>query len=362
MKVVRVKTSKKTYPILVGPGLLNRAETLLKRLHFTGRVLIVTQRKIKPHLHRLVQGLGNLRSKVHYVPDGETAKSEKELFRLYHTLVREGVERQGLILGLGGGVVGDLTGFAAATYLRGIRFVNVGTTLLAQVDSSIGGKTGINLSEGKNLVGAFYQPEMVISDIDTLETLAVWELTASLAEVVKYGVIKSPRLFIFLEENAKKILSKDAHGLERIVYESSQIKAAVISRDEFETQGERMILNFGHTFGHGFEQAANFKALLHGEAISVGMVCATRLAVLTKMLSPREEKRILDLLKRLRLPTRLPRGLKTEKILVAMSRDKKKSAGSLRFILPVRIGKVRIKEGVPPRLIRRVIEEVGGQS
>ncbi len=362
MKAIKVKSSRGDYEILVGGGLLGKAGELLFARGIRGKVLVVTQKRIaKLFLKKVIASFAkkNIVAHVHEIPDGETSKSEKVLFGIYKKLVALDFERHDCIFALGGGVVGDLAGFAAASYLRGIPFVNAGTTLLAQVDSSIGGKTAINLPAGKNLVGAFYPPKLVISDVETLKTLPDRELRASLAEVVKYGVIQDAKLFKLLENKSKAILRKDPVVLEALVKASAGIKAAVVSRDEFETKGERMRLNFGHTFAHGFEQASQYKKIFHGEAVAVGMLCAARLALELKIFSHAEVERLRHVMKNLQLPVSLA-GLSmgTNQILKAMGRDKKKRSGRLRFVLPVKIGKVVVREGIALALVRKVISEV----
>ncbi len=366
MKTIIVKSLRGTYKIVTGAGLLEKSGGLIAAAGIKGKILVVTQKNIaKWHLQKLEVSLKKcgFTSHVHYLPEGETAKSGEELFRLYGVLLEKGFERRDAILALGGGVTGDLSGFAAATYLRGVAFINVPTTLLAQVDSAIGGKTGINLKEGKNLAGAFYPPKLVISDVEPLKTLPARELQASVAEVVKYGVIRDSRLFGLLERSADKIISKDPQLLHLMVEASSRIKAGVVSRDEFETSGERMILNFGHTFGHGFEKAFDYKKLLHGEAVSIGMVCASRLAVELKIFEQADCDRVVELLEKFDLPVSLS-GMqaKVSDVLSAMMHDKKKKAGKLRFVLPVKIGKVVVRDDIPARLIEKIILEAGAKK
>ncbi len=328
-----------------------------------GKVLIVTQKKIPAvHLFKVKNSLSKsgFDARVFFLPDGEIAKSQQNLFKVYGTLLKNGFERKDTLLALGGGVTGDLTGFAAATYLRGIPFVNVPTTLLAQVDSAIGGKTGINLKEGKNLAGAFYPPKLVISDAQTLKTLPERELKAALGEVVKYGVISDAKLFKRLETFTIKDLRNNNNLLAEIVDACSRIKAGVVGRDEFETLGERMILNFGHTFGHGFEKALNYKKILHGEAVAVGMICAGRLAVELRMFSLADFARMENLMKKLGLPVSAEgMGVKTAAVLAAMAHDKKKKSGKVRFVLPVKIGKVVVRDGIPEASIKNVIRKAG---
>ncbi|MCM8775882.1 MAG: 3-dehydroquinate synthase [Candidatus Omnitrophica bacterium] len=364
MNQIFVKSLRGDYRILVGEHLLEEAGSILKTLGLKGKILIVTQERVaRFHLNPVEKSLRNagFRLGVHRVADGEVAKSPRELERLYNTLVHHGFERRDTILALGGGVVGDLAGFAASSYLRGVLFVNAGTTLLAQVDSSIGGKTGINLEAGKNLVGAFYPPRLVISDVGVLATLSERELTSSMGEAVKYGVIRDVRLFRLLEKEGEKVFDKDPAFFKKIVLASARIKAAVVSRDEFEIKGERMILNFGHTFGHAFEQALHYRKLMHGEAVAVGMACAARLAVHLRICSPACEGRLCALLQKLHLPVSLSGlDLETARILEAMTYDKKKRGGDLRFVLPTRIGQVVIRDRIPRHLVKKVIHESGG--
>ncbi len=374
MKIITVRSSKGPYLVLVGGNLLKQAGLLLesyaggfkRRGQPNPKVMIVTQAPVARHHLRLV--LDSLRQKriktyTHFVPEGEKAKSETELFRLYKSLVNKDFERRDWLLALGGGVVGDVTGFAASTYLRGVPFVNAATTLLAQVDSSIGGKTGINLKEGKNLIGAFYPPRLVLSDLGTLSTLPQREFQASMAEVVKYGIIRSPRLFRLLEKEAKRIFERDFRVLLPVVALCAKIKADIVSRDEEETQGERMILNYGHTFGHAFEQALGYKILVHGEAVSIGMVCAARLASRLNIFSAEGVRRQFQLLRQLGLPVSLAGlNLRTKAIVSATARDKKKKAGKLRFVLPVKIGRVIVREDIALTEIQKVIQEAGGKS
>jgi 3-dehydroquinate synthase len=366
MQTIPVKSMRGDYSIFVGVHLLEKSGTLLQSLGFTGKVCLVSQKKIaRLHASKVLRSLRSKKFEVHqyFLPDRERAKSEKELFRLIQFLVKAGFERRDTVFALGGGVVGDLAGFAASSYFRGVPFVNAGTTLLAQVDSSIGGKTGINLKEGKNLVGAFYPAKIVISDSQTLRTLPDRELRASLAEVVKYGVIRDAKLFHLLETSSEAILGKDPKLLERIVAASSRIKAGVVSRDEQELKGERMILNFGHTFGHGFEQALQYKKLLHGEAVSIGMICAANAAEELGIFSRQDNLKLQRLLEAFELPVSIaPFKLSWKIIYAAMTRDKKKKGGRLRFILPTRIGKVIVRDDFSQDLIQKILKKAGALS
>ncbi|MBN1687796.1 MAG: 3-dehydroquinate synthase [Candidatus Omnitrophica bacterium] len=362
MKKITVRCGRGRYSILIGKYLLDRMGSLLRLQGFSGKVMIVTQGPVaKFHLGAAQKSLrkGKYRFCVHEIMNGEEGKSGREFFRLSHALVENDFERRDLILALGGGVVGDLAGFAAASYLRGIRFVNAGTTLLAQVDSSIGGKTGINLPQGKNLVGAFYPPSLVVSDISVLATLSDREYHSSLGEVVKYGMIRDKALFSLLAKEPERVMRRDPVILEKMVMASSRIKADVVSRDEYETKGERMILNFGHTFGHAFEQALDYRKLMHGEAVAAGMVAASEMAVTLRLFSPTERDRLVSLLGNFHLPTSLSGfGLSLPRVMNAMMRDKKKKAGKLRFVLPVKIGKVVVQENIPKDILKKTIQKI----
>ena len=351
MQTIKVKSLRHNYPIYVGSGLLAQSGALLKNIFESRcRVMVVTQKTVPAaHRSKLEKSLRKTGFQIvsHYLPNGEVAKSEKELFRLVAALLKNRFERGDALVALGGGVTGDITGFAAACYLRGIRYSQIPTTLLAQVDSSIGGKTAVNTPEGKNLVGAFNPPVAVISDVDTLQTLPARELRAALAEVIKYGVIADPKLFQFLEKNTKKILSKNKSALTRIVFDSARIKAGVVSRDEFETRGERMILNYGHTFGHGVEGALGYKKLVHGEAVALGMLMAAEMAAELEVCPGEVHRRQLSLVRAFDLPVSLSKlGITAEQVFKVMAHDKKKKSGKLRFVLPEKIGRVKIVSGL----------------
>ena len=363
MKTIHVKSLKQNYAILVGSGLLSKAGLLVKKVFNPGcRVMLVTQKTVPVgHRKKTEVSLRKAGFQVffYYLPQGEKAKSAQELFRLIAALLKNGFERGDAIAALGGGVTGDVSGFAAACYLRGIRYVQVPTTLLAQVDSSIGGKTAVNTPEGKNLVGAFNPPVMVISDVDTLKTLPSRELRAAMAEVIKYGVIADPKLFSFLEKNTAQIIEKRPTALARIVYDSARIKAGVVSRDEFETKGERMSLNYGHTFGHGVEGALQYQKLVHGEAVALGMLMAAEMSVRLGLCSGDFQRRQLQLIRSFDLPVSLDRlGIQTQEIFRVMAHDKKKKSGKLRFILPEKIGCVSVVTGAEDAAIHSVIDSL----
>jgi 3-dehydroquinate synthase len=345
MKKVHVSLQKRSYDILIGKGAVASLPTLLKKILKTATVLLVTSPVIdRLYGREIFKSLKHSGFRVfkHLLPEGERAKSQAELFRIYQTVLRAGLDRSSGIVALGGGAVGDVTGFAASTYLRGVAFINIPTTLLAQVDSAIGGKTAINLKEGKNLIGTFHQPRLVLCDSEVLRTLPEREYKSSLAEIVKYGVIASPGLFKFLEKNAGKLLWRDSAVLERVIGESVAIKARVVEKDEREVTGLRAILNFGHTFAHAYEKAAGLGRLLHGEAVAMGMCEAARLSHKRGLLSFKDMMRIETLILRLELPTSATRlKFKRSVLRQALLRDKKKKGDFIHFILADRIGHVR---------------------
>ena len=365
MKTIQVKSLKGNYKICIGQGLLSRTGVLVSDIFAPGtKLMIVSQKNLAPYLKTIAASLSKKGFKVssHMLPDGEVAKSRAELFRLSDDLLAKGFERRDGIVAVGGGVVSDLAGFGASVYLRGIRYVNIATTLLAQVDSAIGGKTAIDLKEGKNLMGAFWPPALVISDVSVLRSLPQRELYASLGEVVKYGMIRDPALFNLLEKNCKRILRKDLGAIEKVVLACAKIKAGVVSRDEFETKGERAILNYGHTFAHGIEGALGYKGLVHGEAVAIGMMMAAQLAADLGLCSQELPWRQMKLLVAMQLPVSIKKfSLKVAAILRAMMRDKKKSKGTLRFVLPRRIGKVTVEKDISPESVRKILRLAGAK-
>lgn len=288
--------------------------------------------------------------------DGEKYKNFNFLLKIYNFLLKNHFEREDFIVALGGGVVGDTAGFAAATFLRGIKLIQVPTTLLAAVDSSVGGKTGVNLPRGKNLIGSFYQPNLVLVYPQFLKTLPQRELAASLAEVVKYGIIKDKNLFSFLEENYKKILKKDLSILTKIIYDCVKVKAQVVEKDEKE-KNLRAILNYGHTLAHSLESATNYTKLLHGEAVAIGMNFAGYLSYKSGLWSLINYKRQNNLLQKLNLPLTLKLANK-QKIFNLLYYDKKVKDKKLRFVLPLNIGEVKIYDNIQNNLIKSAIDEV----
>ncbi len=356
MRTLNLALGDRSYPIHIGRGLLDDPSLLTATLR-TSRAAIVTNDVVGPlYLERLAGGLADAGIKLTTVvlPDGEAHKDWQTLNRIYDALLRERCERSTTLIALGGGVVGDMGGFAAATFQRGMPFVQIPTTLLSQVDSSVGGKTAINHPLGKNMIGAFYQPKLVLADIATLDTLPDRELSAGLAEVVKYGVIRDRRFFEWLEANVERLLERDGDALAYAIERSCANKAEIVAADETE-QGVRALLNLGHTFGHAIETGMGYGAWLHGEAVAVGMVMAAELSRRMGWLGEGEVTRIRTLLARARLPVCGP-GLAVDRYLDLMASDKKVEAGQLRLILVRAIGDAVISADATPEEISASIQ------
>ncbi len=355
MKRVKVRLGKSSYEIRIGPGILAEVGHRLTESGFSDKLVIITN----PIVNRLYgealeQNLTRegFRVTILSVPDGEEQKSLETAGRLYHELSNFYAERATPILALGGGVIGDLAGFVAATYLRGVPLVQIPTTLLAQVDSSIGGKVAVNHDQLKNKIGAFYQPKLVISDISTLKTLPPKELANGLAEVIKSAVVWDKEFFAYLEMNLDRIKSLDEGELEETVLRSAKIKAEIVERDEMDL-GLRHILNYGHTIGHAIESAADFR-IGHGEAIAIGMLAAARISNQLGILDQTELLRLRSLIQRASLAIETP-SLKLDKIIQAVRHDKKILGGRTRFVLPKAIGEVFITDEVSPSLVEQVL-------
>lgn len=343
LSTVRVELGPRSYDIEIGTGTLGSLGRKMKALGLSGRVGVVTNDKVAPLYSRVL--LESLRESgftpsLFVIPDGEEYKSLAWASNTYDWLLTQRFDRRCALVALGGGVIGDLTGFVAATYMRGIPFVQVPTTLLSQVDSSVGGKTGVNHPLGKNMIGAFYQPQYVCTDVATLGTLPDEEFLSGMAEVVKYGVIFDEELFKFIEKDRGEILCKEPGALVHIIRRSCEIKAAVVARDERES-GLRAILNYGHTVGHAVEALTGYTGYRHGEAISIGMVVAARLAHRSGLCGRDVEARVEAVLSALGLPVRFP-ALSPDAVLSAISRDKKSEGGKVKMVLPLRIGEVVI--------------------
>lgn len=347
MREINVALDDRSYPILIGPDLLSRGAQWIRPI-LRGRdvFLAVDENVAEPHARALEQSLlgEGLRVVTHVLPAGEKTKSAAQLDGLWDALSAAHFGRQCALVAVGGGVIGDLAGFAAATYLRGVDYIQVPTSLLAMVDSSVGGKTGINNRHGKNLLGAFWQPRLVLADTATLQTLPEAERVAALAEIVKYGVIFDAKFFDWLEENITAVRRLDPGALIHAIGRSCEIKADVVSRDERES-GLRQILNFGHTVGHAIENSAGYGALRHGEAISIGMVVESALGIgRSPGWTSAEHDRLVRLLHAAGLPTRLPPDLSLtlESILLAARTDKKNRDGEIRYMVPVKLGCVEV--------------------
>ena len=356
MRTVKVALDERSYPILIGPGLLEGIGRQCARLNLGARCAIVSDANVAPLYAQKVEASlrdSGFAPELITVGAGETSKSLKVVQTCYDRLAELRLERKSFILALGGGVVGDLGGFLAATYLRGIAFVQVPTTLRAQVDSSVGGKVGVNLKAGKNLVGAFYQPRLVACDLETLTTLPERELRAGLAEVIKYGIIYDARLFARLERDMPKLLARDPSAMASVIARCCEIKAEVVGQDETES-GLRAILNFGHTVGHAIEAIAGYGKYLHGEALAIGSVVAARLSATVLGLSEKEVKRIVDLHAQAGLATTIQLSAAQRARLLAATRlDKKVSAGEVKFVLAKKIGQVEFGQKVPMELVEK---------
>ncbi|MCF8186885.1 MAG: 3-dehydroquinate synthase [Sulfuritalea sp.] len=342
MQTLKVELANRSYPIHIGRNLISDASLILphlKRKH----VAIVTNTTVAPlYLAKLTQTLETAGVKVIPIilPDGEAYKNTETLNTIYDVLLQNRCERSTTLIALGGGVIGDLTGYATATYLRGVPFIQIPTTLLSQVDSSVGGKTGINHPLGKNMIGAFYQPQLVLADIDTLQTLPPREFSAGVAEVIKYGLIRDADFFDWLEVNMTKLMDLDEQVLSEAIYRSCQNKADVVAKDEHE-QGERALLNLGHTFGHAIENAMGYGVWLHGEAVAAGTMMAADLSQRMAWLTANEVTRIKNSLVAANLPINPPQ-LGATKYLDLMGLDKKVENGKIRLVLQQGIGKAVI--------------------
>lgn len=348
-----VRLGARSHPIVIGDGVLASAIRSSPVLR-DARAMLVCDSKLRPLARSVARALGARCAGTVMLPGGEATKDISTLPRLYRAAAKARLDRHSVIVAIGGGVIGDVAGFFAATYLRGIRIVHVPTTLVAQVDSAIGGKTGVNLPHGKNLVGSFHQPSLVVVDPTVLRTLPGREFRSGLAEVIKYGVIADAALFRRLEERMDCVLRRDPRELAWVIRRCCAIKASVVSRDEREITGLRAILNFGHTIGHGIEAAARY-ALLHGEAIGLGMIAATHLSEKSSSLPKSDAQRIRSLIARAGLPSHPAKRLRPSCILAAMRLDKKSSHGRVRFVLARKIGKVVTGVALGDRAIRGAI-------
>ena len=360
MRTLNVALGARAYPIHIGGGLLQQPELITRHLR-TPRVAIVSNTVVAPlYLNTLVGGLEKVgvgMTPPIVVPDGEAHKTAATLDIIYGHLLAQRCDRSTTVIALGGGVIGDLAGFAAATYQRGVPFIQIPTTLLSQVDSSVGGKTGINHPLGKNMIGAFWQPQLVLADTDTLNTLPDRELSAGLAEVIKYGLIRDLPFLEWLEANLDRLLARDTEALTWAIERSCANKAEVVADDELETakEGGRALLNLGHTFGHAIETGVGYGEWLHGEAVAAGMVMAAELSRRLGWLSGADFERTVALLERAGLPVESP-ALGVDRYLDLMSHDKKVIAGRLRLVLLKGLGEAVTFSDAPSGDVRGAIE------
>jgi 3-dehydroquinate synthase len=359
MSVIEVKLPQQSYEIEIAAGGLDRLGERMQPLNLGKKVLVVSNPEIFQHYgDRALAALESAGFEVshHILPAGEPYKHLNSIQGIYDTALENRLERSSTMVALGGGVVGDMTGFAAATWLRGVHFVQVPTSLLAMVDASIGGKTGVNHPKGKNLIGAFYQPRFVLIDPEVLQTLPEREFCAGMAEVIKYGVIWDAQLFENLEaaESIDRLEYISVALLADILGRSCQAKADVVSQDEKEAR-LRAILNYGHTIGHAVESLTGYTQVLHGEAVGIGMVAASRIAVALEMWDETCDQRQFALIEKAGLPTQIPDGVAVEDIIEALQTDKKVKAGQVRFVLPSRIGEAIVSDRVTAQIIRKVL-------
>jgi 3-dehydroquinate synthase len=355
MREIRVELGERSYRIAIESGILPDLGKSLQIFGFTRKAALVSNPKVFGLYGNCVTESmkdAGFEVSVIVVPDGEEYKNLFTVEQIYGEMLTAALDRRSVLMALGGGVIGDMAGFAASTYMRGIDFVQVPTTLLAQVDSSVGGKTGVNHPMGKNMIGTFWQPRLVWIDIDTLKSLPRREFLSGLAEVIKYGVIWDEEFFCFLEENMDKVLRLDTYTLSRVVQLSCEIKAKVVSDDERES-GLRAILNYGHTLGHAIETATGYKRYLHGEAVAIGMYAEARLSRELGLLDDILLARIKALIEAFDLPAAMPEEINLPLLLSSMKLDKKTVEGDITFILPEKIGKVRIHKGLSSKEIEK---------
>jgi 3-dehydroquinate synthase len=354
MKTLDVDLGSRSYPIYIGQNLLGLAE-LIKAS--SKQVLIVTNETVAPlYLEQTLTAFKDYKVASVILPDGEQYKNLTVLNQIFDKLLADHFDRQATLVALGGGVVGDMTGFAAACYQRGVAFIQIPTTLLAQVDSSVGGKTGVNHSLGKNMIGAFHQPQCVIIDTDTLDTLDNRQLSAGLAEVIKYGLINDLEFFEWLENNVEDLLARDSQALSFAIARSCQNKAKIVAEDERES-GRRALLNLGHTFGHAIETGMGYGKCLHGEAVAIGICLAAEFSAQLGWLVNDDVNRIKTLIEKMALPTSIPKALTVEQILQLMQVDKKVRDGKVRLVLLKNIGQAIITDQYDSQLLKNTLHK-----
>ena len=357
MNSFEVQLGSRSYPIYIDENILEDSQYLQNHIH-GDTVFIISNEKVAPlYLDSVLKSCNKFKSNHLILPDGEKYKTLATMDTIYNALLENKCDRNTTLIALGGGVIGDITGFAAATYLRGVNFIQVPTTLLAQVDSSVGGKTGVNHKLGKNMIGAFYQPQCVIADLATLNTLEIRELSAGIAEVIKYGLISDAEFFSWLENNINGLITRDSKTLIYAVQHSCKNKAQIVAEDELEITGKRALLNYGHTFGHAIETGTGYGNWLHGEAVACGMVMAAKLSSKLGWLHNDEFNRITKLISTAGLPLKPPEKLTAENFLIHMAVDKKTRAGKLHLVLLKEIGKAVLTSDYSETLFKEVLHE-----
>ena len=356
MKTINIQFDERSYPIYIGEDLISDYELIGQHLPHKKIAIITNDLVADIYLAPLINSLSPHKDVISIIlPDGEKYKNTDSLNIIYSQLLKNKADRNTTLIALGGGVIGDITGFAAATYMRGINFIQMPTTLLSQVDSSVGGKTGINHPQGKNMIGAFYQPQCVITDVNVLKTLPSRELSAGLAEVIKYGLIRDIKFFEWLETNSQSLIEMNSEHLSEAILRSCQNKADVVEADEFES-GIRAILNLGHTFGHAIEVAQGYGNWLHGEAVGVGMIMAAKLSQAMGWLSEADIERIILLIKHAGLPT-VPPNISVDKYIELMMLDKKTKDGKINLVLQKSMGDAVLSNAYDPSKLRQILEQ-----
>ncbi|NOX07982.1 MAG: 3-dehydroquinate synthase [Gammaproteobacteria bacterium] len=357
MKTLHVELGERSYPIYIGPDLLTQGELI--KPHLKGnQLLIVSNETVAPlYLKKLQSALAGIPHEVLILPDGEVYKTLETANKIYTALLEHRFNRNCTLIALGGGVIGDITGFAAASYQRGVAFIQIPTTLLAQVDSSVGGKTGVNHPLGKNMIGAFHQPQCVLADTSTLNTLEDNQLASGIAEVIKYGLIRDPEFLQWIEQHIEDIRNRDPHALSYAIERSCQNKADVVAADEREG-GQRALLNLGHTFGHAIETGMGYGTWLHGEAVATGMLMAADLSARQGWISQQDVTRVRKLLLASRLPIKSPAEMDIDRFMELMAVDKKVLNGVLRLVLLKTMGNAIISDDFNPQYLQQTLSEI----
>jgi len=361
--VVEIHGAAQSHPTLVGSGLLDQLGNYVRK-HLPGKTCaIISDSNVAPLFgDRIKQSLTSARFEptLITIPAGEKTKTLEQAGVICNRMIAAGLDRQSFVIGLGGGMIGDISGFVAAIYHRGIPHVQIPTTLLAMVDSSIGGKTGVNTADGKNLIGAFHHPSLVIDDVEVLKTLPPREFNQGFAEIIKHAVIADAEMFKELKvaRASWPAAAGETHALQSLIKRNVEIKSKIVAKDERDQTGERAILNFGHTIGHAIERAGDYRKFLHGEAISLGIVAACAVSIKKADLPPDQRDAIVDLLERFNLPTQLPKNFSHEKIIETLKFDKKFEGGNVRFVVTPRIGSARLTTDVTMQNIREAIDEL----